>query len=63
MLIIDCLLLNTEMFLESEFLIKMSRSDKFYEEYSKIQENSTHACIPVKKIYDAIIPLNVLTNS
>ena len=43
------------MFLESEFLIKMSRSDKFYEEYSKIQENSTHEYIPAKKIYDDII--------
>ena len=43
------------MFLESEFLIKISRSDKFYEEYSKIQENSTHEYIPAKKIYDDII--------
>ena len=43
------------MFLGSEFWIKMSRSDKFYEEYSKIQENSTYEYIPTKKMYDDII--------
>ena len=33
----------------------MSRSDKFYEEYSKIRENSTREYIPTKKMYDDII--------
>ena len=33
----------------------MSRSDKFYEEYSKIRENSTREYIPTNKVYDDII--------
>ena len=52
---IDLLIKITRMFLGSEFWIKMSRSDKFYEEYSKIQENSTYEYIPTKKMYDDII--------
>ena len=30
----------------------MLRSDKFYEEYSKIRENSTREYIPTKKIFN-----------
>ena len=33
----------------------MSLSDRFYEEYSKILENSTREYIPTKKIYGGII--------